>query len=109
MKPGRILFVAMLAFVVVVLAASGYFGAYVALGQSTDWRGNTAEGEPTDHIERRYQHRWMTHVFAPLASIEARCQGCNVFLTCRNDLVSPLLPPAIYAEPPYEVPVIESP
>lgn len=81
MKPGRLLFAVMLALVLAVLLTSGYFAAYMALGEYIDWRGILEEGLPTASIERNYPQGWMTVFFQPAAAIESRWIGYPVFLT----------------------------
>jgi hypothetical protein len=92
MKPGRLLFAVMLALVLAVLLTSGYFTAYIALGEYIDWRGILEEGMPFASIERNYPQGWMTVFFQPAAAVESLWIGYPVNLTY-SEVPGPSLAP----------------
>lgn len=78
MKAGRILFVAMFAFVAIAVPLSAYMTAYFALGDYRDWR---ADSEPMNQVERDFGQRiWAPAFFEPAAALESRLIGCPVYL-----------------------------
>lgn len=82
MKAGRIIFVLMLAFATVAVPLSAYVTGYVALGEYRDYRGNTAEGEPTNQVVRNYRDKqWCLSLFAPAAAVESKWIGVPVYLS----------------------------
>ena len=78
MKPGRIVFVAMLSFVAVVMLVGAYAAAYLLLSDYRDWR---ADSEPMNYVDRNFgQQAWAATFFKPAAAVESRLIGCPVHL-----------------------------